>query len=341
MDISPKVSVIIPVYNAGKYLQQALDSVINQTYKNIEIIIINDGSTDNSAAIIEDYAKKDSRIIFEHIRNQGVSNARNQGLKIASGNYLYCMDSDDTLSHNLIEKCVFISNFDMIVFGAKFVYTMHNAIEQHKPSCSCVLENRDKITGYLSEMTLSDKNLFLNYLWNRLFKLDIIRDNNLQFNTNVSLGEDFLFITKYLSYCNSVCVIEETMYNYYLRGTGSLVSRFDINEYQRRKLMQEAYLNLLDCFNAPPKAYLIFKENEGANYVSSIQKITRPNCPLNKLSDKLDYIKRFIDKDGIGLIGYYIKKHPSKSNRVLELVLRTKSPLLTYLYFVLLTKMNR
>lgn len=100
------VSIIIPVYNVQEYLRKCLDSVINQTYKNLEIIIVNDGSTDNSFSICKEYAKKDPRIILLSQENRGLSNARNTGIKKISGNYIYFVDSDDWLRLDAIEESI-------------------------------------------------------------------------------------------------------------------------------------------------------------------------------------------------------------------------------------------
>ena len=98
-----KISIIVPVYNVEKYLKTCLDSIINQTYQNLEIILVDDGSTDNSGEICEEYRKTDSRIILIHKENEGLSMARNFGLDIASGDYISFVDSDDFIARNMME----------------------------------------------------------------------------------------------------------------------------------------------------------------------------------------------------------------------------------------------
>lgn len=119
----PKISVIIPVYNTEKYLKECLDSIINQTLKDIEIIIINDGSPGNADEICKKYAEKDSRIKYFSKKNEGVAIARNFGISKATGNYIYCVDSDDTIKKNLIQEIYdsFITNdCDFLVVGSQF-----------------------------------------------------------------------------------------------------------------------------------------------------------------------------------------------------------------------------
>ena len=117
--ISPKVSIIIPVYNVEKYLEQCLDSIINQNLKNIEIICINDGSTDNSLKILKKYAKKDNRIIILSQTNLGAGAARNRGLAVAKGEYLSFLDADDFFYENMLSEAVHkleTSQSDIAVF---------------------------------------------------------------------------------------------------------------------------------------------------------------------------------------------------------------------------------
>ena len=110
MSKNPLVSIIVPVYNNEKYLRQCLDSITNQTFKDIEIILVDDGSTDNSASICEEYAKEDSRVVFIHSENKGVSNARNIGIDKSKGKFIMFCDSDDWLENDYIE-----SHYDNII----------------------------------------------------------------------------------------------------------------------------------------------------------------------------------------------------------------------------------
>ncbi len=117
-----KISIVIPVYNVEKYLHQCLKSVINQTYKNLEIICINDGSKDNSLNILNEYLKKDNRIIIVNQKNSGVSSARNKGIRLSTGDFISFIDSDDYLDLNVYEKCVqriIRDNSDIIIFEKK------------------------------------------------------------------------------------------------------------------------------------------------------------------------------------------------------------------------------
>ena len=128
---NPEISIIIPIYNCEKYLSRCLDSIINQTFTNIEIICINDGSTDSSLKILQDYKTKDPRIIIINQNNQKLGAARNRGLEIQKGNYITFIDSDDWIDNDYLEK-------------------LYNAIKTHNADCaiSCVMKNRQNNTSY-------------------------------------------------------------------------------------------------------------------------------------------------------------------------------------------------
>lgn len=184
------VSIIIPVYNTEQYLRQALDSVINQTYKNLEIICIDDGSTDNSRKILNEYAKKDSRIkIIHHKKNKGVSTARNAALNVAKGTYIMFLDSDDYYVPKTVEyayKDIVKNNGDIVVF-----------VECHlepnvplSPSSTMLFCQKH----YPREVPVNNLDcLFFNFVWNKIFRRKFLSDNNIKFNKDLNVGEDAVF----------------------------------------------------------------------------------------------------------------------------------------------------
>ncbi|MDD4166851.1 MAG: glycosyltransferase family 2 protein [Endomicrobiaceae bacterium] len=215
------VSVIIPVYNAEPYLKQCLDSVLAQTFKNIEIIIINDCSNDNSSQIIEEYRKTDRRIISISLqKNAGPGNARNEGIKAANGKYIVFIDSDDWVTEDYVE-------------------TLYNSIEKH--NCDMVSANfyiYDDKTGQLK----TDKNpedlyktcfntsekkqyfLFLNnnYIWIRIYRKDFLKANNIYFKLNKL--EDSLFLWQAVIFSDNFMFVDKNIYYYRVNRTGSLTT---------------------------------------------------------------------------------------------------------------------
>lgn len=194
------VSIIIPVYNTQEYLKKCLDSVVNQSYANIEIIIINDGSTDGSHAICIEHAKKDNRIILIDKENKGVSAARNTGIDIAKGELFIFVDSDDYIGNdyifNLVNKVK--SDIDLVIGGFLCVDSYNNNIDND------YLKFKDEIVGLKDYDILFDKLAIFNfgYPFSKVFKKNIIKENNIYFDEDIKMFEDTIFLLKYLNFCN-------------------------------------------------------------------------------------------------------------------------------------------
>jgi glycosyltransferase involved in cell wall biosynthesis/exopolysaccharide biosynthesis predicted pyruvyltransferase EpsI len=224
--MNEKVSVIIPIYKVEQYIRRCIESVIAQTYQNLEIILVNDGSPDNCPMICEEYAKIDKRIKVIHKPNGGLSDARNAGLKVFTGDYVYFFDSDDYIASNLIEialhKAV-TSSSDLVIFNYYRVDEYDNLLSTSNFNTG-VYEiedhNRvDYIINKLAKYTLGWE------AWNRLYKAEIIRKNNLFFWDNkVIFAEDFGFSLNYALYANKITCISDALY-YYLIRENSIMSQ--------------------------------------------------------------------------------------------------------------------
>ena len=217
-NMSDLISIIIPVYNAEKYLEKCLDSLINQTYTNIEIILVDDGSTDNSYEICNEYSKRDNRIIVIKQENQGVSSARNHALDISHGAYVGFVDSDDFIEAHMYE--VLYNN--MIEYSSDLsmcnYYTIRGGKNEHREFnfADGILIINDKKTFY----ELLPKEYFKGFLCNKLFKKDII--GALRLNTEIYLCEDMLFVAKYVEKCSgNMCFDNKALYNYVINTNGA------------------------------------------------------------------------------------------------------------------------
>jgi glycosyltransferase involved in cell wall biosynthesis len=209
-----KVSVIIPVYNAEKYLIECIESLLNQTLKKCEFIFVNDGSTDLSSTIIEEFKKKDSRVILINQENQGVSMARNNGLKIASGEYIGFVDADDFVERDIYETMyshvnqegcdAVITNIESEMDGRKFILSY--PFPQNK------ILTRDYINQELFPYFLKADNL--NSVVNKLYKSSIIKENKLTFPEGIALGEDGLFNIRFFSHATRFKYIPYSYYHY-------------------------------------------------------------------------------------------------------------------------------
>ena len=230
-----KVSVIVPVYNVEKYLPKCLDSIVGQTYENLEIICVDDGSPDNSAEILRNYAEKDNRIKVISKENNGLSSARNAGMEIATGEYIVFVDSDDWIDENTIESAVSVAEnegFDMVMWGYTREYK-YQSVEKHIfDGDRCF--NRDetrffvhrRMAGLLKEELSEPENGdSIVTAWGKLYNTKKIKDNNLQFvDTKIIGTEDVLFNIYYFGLVDN-CKFINQPFNHYRKDNETSLTR--------------------------------------------------------------------------------------------------------------------
>ncbi|WP_214714320.1 glycosyltransferase [Exiguobacterium sp. s151] len=212
-----KISVIIPVYNMEKSLEKCLESVLNQSYSNFELILVDDGSSDQSYEICSSLAKKDYRIKVIRTENRGSGPARNTGINIACGDYVYFPDADDILAVNTLEtlsKIVEKEQFDLLVFGYQCVNSKMELISEKKYK-SKIVDGKEIRDSYFPYMMMTSPFGIQGAPWNKLFKLSIMKENNVYF-PSLRRHQDDAFIGKYMGYVTTVCFIEDVFYTYYL-----------------------------------------------------------------------------------------------------------------------------
>jgi glycosyltransferase involved in cell wall biosynthesis len=243
-----EVSIIVPVYNAQKTLDKCLGSILNQSFNNFEIILINDGSTDNSKVICDKYAEADHRIKVIHKKNQGVSHTRNIGLDNTTGKYIQFVDSDDWLEEKTLERLIDFmdGNTDIVMCGYKRVLMEGNTYKLEKD-----IYTKDtidvKVRDFLRDYYYYFEMGLMYALWNKLFKREIIQNNNIRFNENLSLGEDLLFNIEYMLNCEKITNTCETLYNYVIFDNDkSLSTRFNPKRLEAQVMM---YTNIIDMLN--------------------------------------------------------------------------------------------
>lgn len=209
-----KISVIVPVYNAEKYIGKCIESIVTQTYTNLEVILVDDGSPDNSGAICDEWAKKDDRIKVIHKQNGGTCAARNTALDIATGEYISFLDNDDWLSQGAYEKAVSEienDNLDMISFGFMAHYTDHTVTNNLDFTLYSQQDYQNNISSFLYAAS------GIQVIWNKLYKADIIKDHNIRFAVG-RYHEDGLFNLDFCSVAARVKCITDVFYNYTLYG---------------------------------------------------------------------------------------------------------------------------
>lgn len=217
--MNPEISVIVPVYNVEKWLHKCIDSILEQKYRNFELILVNDGSTDRSLEVCNQFARVDSRIVVIDKDNEGVGSARNIGIKKANGKYICFVDSDDMVGSNYLNALINTQlkyNSQLVISGINLYF------------------NGEK-SEYKIDETVYDKSKFLQLFSSqddilfllrgpccKLFDRDIIQSNNIEFNQSIHYGEDTIFVLQYCLYCDIVAFSNDISYQYY-RHEGGLV----------------------------------------------------------------------------------------------------------------------
>lgn len=297
-----KVSVIIPVYNVQEYLKECLESVINQTYKKIEIIIINDGSTDDSALICKSYQQKNENIIYIDSKNEGVSIARNRGIACATGDYLVFVDADDVVSKNYIEMLVeLMEKSEMGIVG----YGNNKLDLSIKIDPNVRIEKKDSVlyqilSGYKYE----------GYLWNKIFDCNIIEKEKIKFQEKISIWEDLLFVVEYMQRI-STCAIVDSCYYFYRNRANSAVNKINLKKTEdklniAKKMLQIEFKNL-ECMEVTQLRYwgILYEYGIRKAKLGLLSKEEKRNI-LKELEEN-KYIKKLGLKEKIKFIIWKVK----------------------------------
>lgn len=224
------VSIVIPVYNMGSKIINCTKSVLSQTYQNLEVILVDDGSTDDSLVQCEKLKKIDDRVRVFHTENRGSGPARNEGIRNARGRYIYFPDADDFLEPNAIEVLVNKMNdndCDLVVFGYKNVGTNGNLISTKKYS-SCVFKASVIRENYSEYLALSGKYTIQGAPWNKFFDLNVIKENNVEYPA-LRRHQDEGFIARYVDVAKKVCFITDILYTYYVNDLSRQWDKYPVN----------------------------------------------------------------------------------------------------------------
>lgn len=271
------VSIIIPVYNSEKYIGRCLDSVLNQTYKNIDIIVINDGSTDNSQEIIDDYQKKYSNIIAIEQKNMGVSKTRNKAIKMAKTKYIMFIDNDDFIDKEYVEKHLKVAEegeYDIVLSGYR------------RPN-----EN-GKI---VKQMELSDEiwsRMMIFAPWAKIYKTEYLKENDIEFLDN-NVGEDVYFNLQAMLLTDKIKIIDYIGYNwFYNTKSVSNTIQKDIRQMQVYELLNNCY-DILVRKNTINKHYEII-EMYFIRYIIWLLTFSTKRLPYKTISYEYDKIFKWL-----------------------------------------------
>ncbi len=291
------ISVIVPVYNADKYLKSSIESVLSQTFDNFELILIDDGSTDKSGEICDLYAEKDSRVRVIHKENGGGSLARKIGIDAAIGKYIMFMDSDDAFTKDAFEKAhqaITKENVDIVQFG----YSKTDSIESPMPAGTGdvqLFEGRDAL---LQIMTKKSPNLFSNLLWCKIYKSEIVKKP--QYNTSIRTNNDVPVIARVFYYAERVAALDYSLYYYVQRKDDNNQSITDELLKSREKFIRSHLRSFTDVAN-------FFKDKDEEMYKASLK---------NLIAMALSAIKeKGLSKVGKKEAVWVIKQHKVIGNR--------------------------
>jgi glycosyltransferase involved in cell wall biosynthesis len=247
INLNELISIIVPVYNVEKYLARCIDSILGQTYDNLQIILVNDGSPDNSPVICEEYAKRDSRIEVINKQNGGLSDARNTGIELAQGEYIAFIDSDDYVHQRYIENmydCIKRDNSDMCV-------CRYNKVEEGNENLDIILNEPESSNTYLQGLhsaeaimkTMDTKDSEFHVVaWNKLYCIELF--NYIKYPVGC-LHEDEFIIHRLFASCNSISIIPDVLYFYLQRFDSITGNMFSVRR-----------LDALDAFNDRIHFYL-------------------------------------------------------------------------------------
>lgn len=287
------ISVIVPVYNVEKYLNRCVESICSQTYDNLEIILVDDGSTDHSGSMCDDFAVTDKRISVVHKQNGGLSDARNAGMAVANGEYICFFDSDDWVEKDVLEKAqkaLTESVADIAIWGFSkdFVDAQESVLRSetlNKSACVCSKANKEYF------LFAEDSGLaMVGYAWNKLYRRSILVENELEFEKGVSLVEDMLFNAQAISAANAIVFVDTIGTHYIQRGRETLGAKFYPNFYELKLRACCAREALLKAYGATEEE--VYKIME-SSYLAAIKSSCRMACQTNSLSrkDRLNYMK--------------------------------------------------
>ena len=300
----PLVSIILPVYNAQSHLARCVGSICAQTYRNIEIIILNDGSKDQSLPVCEEFRQKDPRILLVDKANSGVSDTRNLGLKLASGKYVEFVDSDDYLDPDFTERLVaaaeeneadfVIAPYKMVIpAGASKPEQVLDKIQDELGVMSVARPPEVREYGFLPAgvydkdtfaLRLMDKpaSYFYSVLWNKLYRRDILTDNDIQFVSEMRWAEDLVFNLRYIQYAERFVAIDKPGY-YYVQNPQSIchtqinAATIVQNKLQVFRYYKDLYTRLGIYEEVRPQLY---------KFLVDIAESTYPSGPFKKAIDE-------------------------------------------------------
>jgi len=334
------ITIIVPVYNVEKYLEECIKSLMNQTYSNIQIILVNDGSTDCSGEICDKFKQIDERIEVIHKKNEGLGFARNTGLEYVRGKYVTFIDSDDYADRDLIER-LYISikenNADTCIGGFKRVNDNGKIMYKERYK-RVIYQNKEIIDELLPRMLGSSpekSDAVRMSVWNVLYSTEIIRNNSLKFPSEREyISEDIIFDIEYYSKSQKCCLIDSCAYNYRINNT-SLTQSYKKDRFEKSKFLYNQLINKIEEYRLGDKAIIRLQRQYFVNIRCCIKQECMKISKL-KINDSFNNIREICNDTQLkNIIKQYPKRKLGIKQRVFLLLIERNKCELLYLSAVL------
>lgn len=296
-----KVSIIIGLYNVAKYLRDKhLSCILNQSYRNLEIILVNDGSTDETPALCEELRVKDQRIIIINKENGGLGSARNAGLAVATGDYLWFYDVDDECETTLLETAMHnatINDNDITIFGYDDYDVKYKTLTNIAYEPKLMQSNREIADNYVDYLLgLQYQNGFM---WNKVYKRSFIEQNNIRFGDAFRIQQDELFNLKAYRHAVRVELIPDVLYHYYTYNTGNNRSKYIPNRYELYSTIKDEFLSLYSYWGLEDDRMLSYVYKRFYSNILTVLNFNtfHPNSGLNKSERKAKILQIMQESD--------------------------------------------
>ena len=293
---NPLVTVVVPVYNVEKYLDRCIDSIVNQTYKNLEIILVDDGSPDNCPQMCDGWAKRDGRIKVIHKENAGLGMARNSGIELAKGDYILFVDSDDYIDLSTVEKCVaelIKTNADVVMFGRFNVLPEGNIKEKPIMTNQYVFSGDSVINDILPGMFTYARGTGVSSCC-KMYSLNTIKKSNIKYKSEREIiSEDAFFVLELFKYVKRVAIIPESFY-YYCQNSDSLTTSYKKDRQEKNNSFLLKSLQKIKNNNYPDCVVNALKIRYHAYTISALKQIL--NSDLTDSEKKEEVYKTFKDR---------------------------------------------
>lgn len=285
-EITPKISIIVPVYNAEEYLMDCVYSILNQSIRDFEIILVDDGSSDNSAEICKILCDRDCRVSYLYKDNGGVSSARNLGLNLAKGEYIKFNDADDTMPRTALEDLLDEAEAKGadIVYGKHCIITDNGRYERQK-----IIDNSSSTSILKSLISSVDT-----AVWDCLFRRDLLE--NIKFDTNLSIGEDFRFLIEAFYNAKRISSVDKIVYNYNRMNEASAMASGKNNSILRRKA--ETY-NSIRTYLSSQELYPLLEEDLAIRCLESVQEMSLYNELHTSFIECVPEKRKYINKTSL------------------------------------------